>query len=230
MAVPAAAQFIPLPLAGDSVLGPTLFDRQLPTYLGLPLPAEDSGQVVITSGDMLLGFQANEVRLASTGMTGLACTATAEQASRHGVYCLAPDGRVRQFLQKPSPAQQAEHKAADAFGRAMLDIGVIHFDAATAIRLLSLCRPQVGTNGKLAFSGSLTSAILREEDWIFIGKFAVPLEPIRLWIAIAPPCAKADHAWMTICWRRSFTRFPASPIGPTCSAGVTSSTLARRGR
>lgn len=154
--------FIPLPLAGDSALGSTLFDRQLPTYLALPLPAEHSGQVVIASGDVLLGFQADEARLASTGMTGLACAATAEQASRHGVYCLAPDGRVRQFLQKPSPLQQAEHTATDSFGRAMLDIGVINFDAATAIRLLTLCRPRMENNGKLAFSGPIASAILSE--------------------------------------------------------------------
>jgi len=74
---PCGKLFVPLPGAGDSALATTLFDRQLPLYLDLPPGQSGAGQVVIASGDVLLGFAPEEVRLASSGITGLACSASA---------------------------------------------------------------------------------------------------------------------------------------------------------
>ena len=53
---PCGKVFVPLPDESDSAVGVTLFDRQLPTYLALPPAREGAGQVVITAGDVLLGF------------------------------------------------------------------------------------------------------------------------------------------------------------------------------
>ena len=103
---PCGKLFIPVPGETDSCLPLTLFDRQLPVYLALPAPDTGSGQVVITSGDVLLSFDPSTVHFAAEGLTGLGCLASPEQARYHGVFCRGEDAAVRFFSQKPSPAQQ----------------------------------------------------------------------------------------------------------------------------
>lgn len=144
---PCGKVFVPMPGDSYSALGTTLFDRQLPNYLALPPTPQGSGQVVLTSGDVLLNFDSGEVDFSSGGVTGLGCYATPEQASRHGVYCLRNGGQVWRFLQKPSPAVQAREGAVSAYGQTVLDIGVFSFDAATAVSLLELCGAHAG-NGE----------------------------------------------------------------------------------
>jgi len=158
--------FVPVPGESDSAVGTTLFDRQLPTYLALPAPEDAAGgahappgQVVITAGDVLLTFDPSAVRFASEGLTGLGCFATPEQASRHGVYCVNGNGDVKLFLQKPTPTEQAEKGAIDHYGRSVLDIGVLSFDASTAARLLRMCQACVDGEGRLRWSGELGMAI-----------------------------------------------------------------------
>lgn len=161
--------FVPLPGESDSPVATTLFDRQLPVYRDLPAPPEGRGQVVITSGDVLLGFAARDVRFAPQGITGLACAAPPEQAARHGVYCPGPDGSVRRFLQKPSLQQQHDAGALNATGQALLDIGVIEFDADTAETLLqgkgdwlNLCAASEGPSRQIVpvpFSGDAANAM-----------------------------------------------------------------------
>ncbi len=156
---PCGKIFIPLPGEIESALGTTLFDEQIPTYLALPEPSNGSGQVVITSGDVLLGFDPAQVSFASPGITGLGCHAAPEQARNHGVYCAASDGDVRRFLQKPAPEEQARQGAVDRYGRTILDIGVMSFDPATALALLGLCNATLD-DGQLAWSGSIGQVIL----------------------------------------------------------------------
>jgi fucokinase len=159
---PCGKSFIPVPGESDSALAATLFDRQIPTYLALPPGEPGAGQVVITAGDVLLTFDPQAARFAAEGMTGLGCQASPERASRHGVYCAEPDGQVRLYLQKPAAEQQAEAGAVDRYGQSILDIGVIQFDAATAVALLKIAevRPQDG--GQLAWSGEMGQAV---EQW-----------------------------------------------------------------
>lgn len=133
---PCGKVFVPVPGPSDSALGSTLFDRQIPAYLDLPPLGPGAGQVVITAGDVLLRFPAAEVAMAGRGFTGLGCLAPAEQARRHGVYCIGPDGQARRVLQKPSPDVQRREGALDRYGEAVLDIGVVGFDAETAVRLM----------------------------------------------------------------------------------------------
>ena len=152
--------FIPVPGENDSAVCLSLFDRQLPTYLALPEPTQGRGQVVITSGDVLLRFDPTQVRFNQPGVTGLACYAHPQQASRHGVFCCGQDDEVRLYLQKPSLAEQRDQGAVDAYGQACLDIGVMHFDAATAVRLLQLFGAQPDRHGRLAFGGARGQAVL----------------------------------------------------------------------
>ena len=132
---PCGKLFLPVPCDSDSALGATLFDRQIGTYLDLPAAPPGRGQTVIASGDVLLTFDAGEVRFDAPGLTGLGALASPEDAARHGVYC-ARGGTVEAFLQKPSPEAQREHDAIDRYGQSILDIGVMSFDAATAVAML----------------------------------------------------------------------------------------------
>jgi galactokinase/mevalonate kinase-like predicted kinase len=158
---PCGKVFVPVPGSSDGALGMTLFDKQLPVYLALPPAQAGLGQVVVTAGDVLLRFDPGEVRWACEGITGLGCLASPQQAAQHGVYCLAGNGRVRRFLQKPPPAVQAQQQAINAYGQAVLDIGVFSLDAATAARLLQLCDVRPGASGKLAWNGPIREAAER---------------------------------------------------------------------
>jgi galactokinase/mevalonate kinase-like predicted kinase len=152
--------FIPMPGENDSAVCLSLFDRQLPTYLALPEPMQGRGQVVITSGDVLLRFDPTQVKFRKQGVTGLACYAHPQQASRHGVFCCGQDDEVRLYLQKPSIAEQKEKAAIDAYGQSCLDIGVMHFDAATAVQLLHLFGARLEKGGCLAFAGKRGQAVI----------------------------------------------------------------------
>jgi fucokinase len=156
---PCGKIFVPVPGDSDRILGLTLFDRQLPVYLGLPPGTEGQGQVVIATGDVLLTFDPARVRFDRPGLTGLGCLASPDVAKDHGVYCMGANGRVRRFLQKPTPSEQNEHGALDRHGEAILDIGVMSFDAETALRLVGLCDIEATPGGGLAWRGAVASAI-----------------------------------------------------------------------
>lgn len=157
---PCGKIFIPVPGENDSAVCLSLFDRQLPTYLALPGSAPGRGQVVIASGDVLLRFDPTRVRFTKEGITGLACYAQPEQASRHGVFCCGPADDVKLYLQKPSIAEQAKRGAIDAYGQSCLDIGVMHFDAATAVRLLRLFGVRPNAKGRLVPAGTRGRAVV----------------------------------------------------------------------
>jgi fucokinase len=153
--------FIPVPGESDRALGMTLLDRQLPTYLSLPASPPGLGQVVITSGDVLLSFDSGKARFMDQGITGLGCYASPELASRHGVFCAAGGDRVRRFLEKPSPAEQSTQGAILRHGQTILAIGVMGFDADTAVALISICDVTRIPAGGLAWTGPLAEAIER---------------------------------------------------------------------
>jgi fucokinase len=157
---PCGKLFIPVPGVNDSAACLSLFDRQLPTYLALPEPTQGRGQIVITSGDVLLRFDPRQVRFTREGITGLACGAAPEQASRHGVFCRGRGDEVRLYLQKPSIAEQRERGAIDGYGQSCLDIGVMHFDAATAVRLLQLFGARADTKARLMLAGPRGRAVM----------------------------------------------------------------------
>jgi galactokinase/mevalonate kinase-like predicted kinase len=153
--------FFPVPGESDCCLPLTLFDRQLPTYLKLPAAEPGAGQVVITSGDVLLEFEPEQVRFAKNGLTGLGCYASVEEAKNHGIFCRGEGNQVRIFLQKPSPAEQQEAGAIDPYGRVILDIGVMNFAADTAAMLLKIFGIQVNSEGRLELAGKMSKALFK---------------------------------------------------------------------
>jgi fucokinase len=157
---PCGKIFIPVPGESDSAIPYTLFDRQIAAYLALPPTAAGVGQIVITAGDALLSFDPAAVRFAESGITGLGSHTTPQQAAKHGVYCTVPNVHatgvpVRLYLQKPSVAEQQRRQAIDRYGQSVLDIGVIAFDAATAVALLRCS----GVGSALHWSGDVGRAI-----------------------------------------------------------------------
>ncbi|MFO7901729.1 MAG: fucose pyrophosphorylase domain-containing protein [Planctomycetota bacterium] len=157
---PAGKVFVPLPCDSDGALGMTLFDRQLPIYAALPGPPPGRGQVIITSGDVLLRFDPAAVHFASAGITGLGCQAPPERAAHHGVYCCENAGTIRRFLQKPSVERQEQLGAINLFGKTILDIGVIEFDADTATRFLQMCDVGRDTDRHLGMSVEMRDAMM----------------------------------------------------------------------
>lgn len=157
---PCGKIFVPIPGAAEAAVGPTIFDRQLPRYLELPAMPQGRGQTVVATGDVLLVFDADKVRFEPEGITGLGCPADPGVARNHGVYGPDRDGRVRRYLQKPAVEEQAKRGVVDAHGRTVLDIGIINFDAASAVRLLRLTGV-CAKAGRLAWTGPLAEAAAR---------------------------------------------------------------------
>jgi galactokinase/mevalonate kinase-like predicted kinase len=133
---PCGKIFVPVPGESDSALGAALFDRQLPIFMGLPASPRGRGQVVVTSGDALILFESGQIPPDERGITALGCLATPEAASKHGVFCANEQGHVRIYLQKPKVEEQISKGAVNRFGQSVLDIGVMSFDAASAVALL----------------------------------------------------------------------------------------------
>lgn len=155
---PCGKLFIPVPGNNDTPLALTLFDRQLPVYLKLPMPQNQRGQIVVTAGDVLLRFDPSEVVFSPEGITGLAAGASPAEASKHGVFMRGSDKQVRRFLQKPSVELQKNMGLLDAFGNSTLDIGIMNFDAATAVKMLEMAGFE--RNGaKCGFKGDVNEAV-----------------------------------------------------------------------
>ena len=163
---PCGKIFVPVPGHNDSALPMTLFDRQLPKYLALPCAPAGAGQIVITAGDVMLRFDPEEAQLNHRGLVGLGSYASPEHACHHGVYCRNPQNVVTRFLQKPTPDQQHDAGAVDPYGQAILDIGVMSFDADTAVQLLSVCGLKCAHDTTLEISGPLGQGVFdREVDF-----------------------------------------------------------------
>lgn len=156
---PCGKAFIPLPGNLESIFGSTIFDRQLPVYLNLPGMAQGKGQVVITTGDVLLDFDVSEVQFAEHGITGLGCMASSDLTQNHGVYVPAKDGTVKLFLQKPSVREQEESGALNGKGLAILDIGILNWDASSAAKLLDLACVRWDDKDGFYWSGPVADAI-----------------------------------------------------------------------
>jgi fucokinase len=152
--------FVPIPGRWDCPIPLTLFDRQLYFYLGLFGKENRSGQFIMTSGDVLLRFKAEPLECGPGAVTGFCCPTSPEQASRHGVFCLEQENKVRLYLQKPTYQQQKEHRALNSYNQAMLDIGIMAFDGGVAAQMLKVFGLRCDSAGKVVFEGKLAKAII----------------------------------------------------------------------
>jgi len=145
--------FTPVPATGANGMPLALFDLILKTVSALPAP--EGGQVLVTSGDVLLTFDYASVDFSKPGVTGVAYFGSIERGSRHGVYvpeafrsnpqkteCLP----VADFLQKPSEPAARACGAVDPFGHVAVDTGLLSFDPDTCARLLRAAGLGTGEN------------------------------------------------------------------------------------
>jgi fucokinase len=154
---PCGKIFVPLPGASDADVPATLFDRLAPAFLALP---GAPGQVLVAAGDALTLFDAREIAFDQPGITALACYATPEEASRHGVFCPNPDSTVSLYLQKPSLEMQRAARAITGAGLTPLDIGVMSFDSASSSALLTAFGVTATADGSLSFGPSARERLL----------------------------------------------------------------------
>ena len=94
--------------------------------------------LLVTSGDVILTFDATALNWARPGVCGVAMRQPVSVASRHGVYVIGDAGRVYSFLQKPTAAQIRDAGGMLPDDRAALDIGLLRFDAKSAAALCEL--------------------------------------------------------------------------------------------
>ncbi len=91
--------------------------------------------LLVTSGDVILTFDASALNWDRPGACGVAMRQPAHVASHHGVYVIGGAGRVQCFLQKPTAAQIFDAGGMLPGERAALDIGLLRFDPKLAATL-----------------------------------------------------------------------------------------------
>lgn len=155
---PCGKIFVPVPGETDRVLGLTLLDKLLPVYLALP-PTPGKGQVIITTGDVLLDFDPTTLTFTHSGITGVGCFADLQLSKNHGVFSSDSEGRVRRFFQKPSLRQLKAEDSVNKNGQSILDIGIMNLDEKASVALLSLCEPTQNPDGRLVWSGKVAEAV-----------------------------------------------------------------------
>jgi galactokinase/mevalonate kinase-like predicted kinase len=126
--------FAPLPATRPSGAPATVFDRVLADLLALPV-AKD-GAILIASGDAIVGVGSERLVVGDADVIGIAQRGDAARASRHGVYAIARDGTMREFLQKPTIARLRAARALDRDGQAQIDTGIVLLSPAAGERLL----------------------------------------------------------------------------------------------
>ncbi len=135
-----------------------LIDLVLEDLLAVPLP--ESGRVLVGTGDVVLGVARHRPRVDAPGVVGVAFPADVERGSRHGVYVSGPNGRVVDFVQKPSAEAAAARGAVDAGGRVLVDCGLVSLDPATVERWLGAAGV-VLENGKVVAGPGILGELQR---------------------------------------------------------------------
>lgn len=96
--------------------------------------------LLVASGDVVLKFDARQVKWDRPGVTGVAMKLDVETGSHHGVYVVGEGEQVYTFLQKPSAA---EVKAAGGLlpgDLVAVDVGLLRFDPELTSGFAALAR------------------------------------------------------------------------------------------
>ncbi|WP_321472234.1 L-fucokinase [uncultured Paludibaculum sp.] len=157
---PCGKIFVPVPGESESAHGRTLFDRLTPAFLDMPPGLPGEGQLLVTSGDALILFDASGVEFAKPGLTALGCYCPVEEAALHGVFQTGDDDQIKLYLQKPSVAEQRAMGLLNESNQAILDVGVMNFDAAASAALLRAFPVELDSAGQLVWTNEVRSAML----------------------------------------------------------------------
>lgn len=152
--------FAPLPVRRPSGAPATIFDLILADLAAMSAPA--AGQVLVASGDAVVGAGRESIDLDTAGVVGIAQRGSVERGSRHGVYVADRDGLVRDFLQKPSAAEAKSKGAIRSDGTLLVDTGLVSFDPRAAEAVLHGFGVELAADGSIVVDG-LLGAIERGE-------------------------------------------------------------------
>lgn len=130
--------FAPVPAERVGGGPATIFDLVLADLLALP--SDPDGEVLVASGDAVVGAGHEGIDCRGDGVVGIGQPGTVERGSRHGVYVEGRGGRVRDFLQKPSPAESRAAGAVRRDGTLLIDTGIVRFSTSAAHSLLEAFR------------------------------------------------------------------------------------------
>ncbi|MBR1920712.1 MAG: hypothetical protein IJ829_01760 [Kiritimatiellae bacterium] len=121
--------FVPIPDGKGGTV--TLFERIVSNMARLPLPPRG---MLVVCGDVAPEFDFAACDFSRPGVTGVAYYDRPTVGARHGVYVVGAGGRVKGFLQKPSPAE-AKSAGALVRGRVAVDTGILWIDPPTAEKM-----------------------------------------------------------------------------------------------
>lgn len=127
--------FAPLPARRSCGALATIFDLVLADLMALPQHVE--GDIIVASGDAVVGAGREGIDCAGSGVVGIAQSGSVERGGRHGVYVAARDGRVRDFLQKPTADAARRAGAVRDDGTLLIDTGIVRFAPDAADELLA---------------------------------------------------------------------------------------------
>lgn len=134
--VPEGKLFAPVPVASSSIIPPVVLDLQLSLFLKYPWKR---GEVVVTSGDVVIDFDPLSVPDARGDICGFAKPTSLEQGSRHGVFKFdRTRTQVDDFFQKASPDFLRREARLEGTDQCALDMGIVSLSADFASGLLGL--------------------------------------------------------------------------------------------
>ena len=194
--------FAPIPKSRYAGSCATVLDLLLEDLASLA--PREGGEVLVGAGDAVLGLARNPVRFEGPGVIGVAQWASAERASRHGVFVRGEGDVVDAFLQKPTAQELRASNACGRDGRALVDLGLFSFDPASIERLFAAAGVRLRA-GKIAIArGGLAARAARAE-----------LPPIDLYreIAMALPGKATRARYLETCAGGSRESALAKPLG-----------------
>lgn len=165
-----------------------LFDIMLENYA--ELPCLQQGQVIVTSGDVLLNFEAS-FHFSESGITGVVYPEDPKEGKYFGVYVIDEPQitpvPVKKVIQKPDLKQLKNSNAIDFSNRIWIDTGILNL-APDAIRMLLKCSRllKVFKQGQLDYNlyHEILYAIKKQKTIIDSNV----LEEIPLYVTCLPYC------------------------------------------
>lgn len=148
---PEGKLFAPLPLTTSSAFPPVVLDLQLSLLLAFPWR---EGEVVVTSGDVVLQMDMEGIERPRGEIQGFAAPASFAQGERHGVFVFDPAGEeVIDFHQKAAAGFLEQRAALEGTASCAIDTGLVSFGPAAAAALAGLghARRVELAAGRLAF-------------------------------------------------------------------------------
>jgi galactokinase/mevalonate kinase-like predicted kinase len=145
---PEGKLFAPLPMPSSSVLPPVVLDAHLSLFLKYPWRR---GEVVVSSGDVVIDFDADVLPEGRGPVFGFAKPAPLGQGARHGVFQFDATGeRVTDYFQKAPAEYLAHHALIEGSSECALDIGLVSLAPNAGLAFLDLGRADVGGRSVLS--------------------------------------------------------------------------------